>query len=75
VDGGYVKLRNVTLGYTFPESVVSKLRIQKLRLYAMAQNPLTFSNYKLFDPERAGDVTSGAMPSNIMYVGGINISF
>ncbi len=75
VDGGFVKLRNVTLGYTFPESVVSKLRIQKLRLYAMAQNPLTFSNYKLFDPERAGNVTSGAMPSNIMYVGGINISF
>ncbi|MBV6639548.1 MAG: TonB-dependent receptor [Cyclobacteriaceae bacterium] len=75
VDGGFVKLRNVTLGYTFPESIASKLKMTKLRLFFTAQNPLTWSDYKLFDPERAGNVTSGEMPSNRMFLSGVNISF
>ena len=47
----------------------------KLRFFVSAQNPVTWSDYKLFDPERAGNVTSDAMPSNRMFLGGINISF
>jgi len=75
MDGGYVKLRNVTLGYTLPLSVTEKLKMTKLRFYVTAQNPLVWSNYKLFDPERAGNVTSGEMPSNQMWLGGVNITF
>jgi TonB-linked SusC/RagA family outer membrane protein len=75
MDGGYVKLRNVTLGYTLPLSITEKLKMTKLRFYVTAQNPIIWSNYKLFDPERAGNVTSGEMPSNQLWLGGVNLSF
>jgi TonB-linked SusC/RagA family outer membrane protein len=75
VDGGFVKLRNVTLGYALPESLASRLKMTKLRLFVSGQNLYTWSDYKLFDPERAGNVTSGVMPSNRMFLGGIEISF
>lgn len=75
MDGGFVKLRNVTLGYTLPQSIASKMHMTKLRVFVSAQNPYTWSKYKLFDPERAGNVTSGEMPSNRLLLGGINISF
>jgi TonB-linked SusC/RagA family outer membrane protein len=75
MDGGFVKLRNITLGYSLPESVISRLRMTKLRVFFTAQNPVVWSNYKLFDPERAGNVTSDQMPSNRMFLGGINITF
>jgi TonB-linked SusC/RagA family outer membrane protein len=75
VEGGFVKIRNITLGYTLPESIAGKLKMTKLRFFVTANNPVTWSKYKLFDPERAGNVTSGAMPSNRLFLGGINISF
>ncbi|HTE31970.1 MAG TPA: TonB-dependent receptor [Chryseolinea sp.] len=75
MDGGYVKLRNVTLGYTLPLTASSKLKMTKLRVYASAQNPAVWSKYKLFDPERAGNVTSDVMPSYQMFLGGIEIGF
>ena len=75
MDGGFVKLRNVTLGYTLPESVIDRMKMTKFRIYFTAQNPLIWSSYKLFDPERAGNVTSGEMPSSILYMGGLNITF
>jgi hypothetical protein len=75
MDGGFVKLRNITLGYTLPESISSRLWMTKLRIFATAQNPIIWSNYKLFDPERAGNVTSGEMPSYRLFLGGIEVSF
>lgn len=75
VDGGYVKLRNVTLGYTLPKNISERMKMSKLRVFVTAQNPLIWSSYKLFDPERAGNVTSGEMPSSKLFLGGINITF
>jgi hypothetical protein len=75
VDGGYIKLRTVTLGYTLPTAWTEKLYTKKIRVYASANNPLVWSHYKLFDPERAGNVTSGEMPSTTLYLGGIEIGF
>ena len=75
MDGGFVKLRNVTLGYTLPLSVSERLKMSKLRFYFTAQNPVIWTNYKLFDPERAGNVTSGEMPSYKLFMGGINVTF
>jgi len=75
VDGGFVKLRNVTLGYTLPESIAGRMKMTKLRFFVTAQNPLTWSKYKLFDPERAGNVNSNEMPSSRLFLGGVNISF
>jgi TonB-linked SusC/RagA family outer membrane protein len=75
MDGGFVKLRNVTLGYSLPSNIASRLKMSKLRVFVSGQNVATWSDYKLFDPERAGNVTSGAMPSNRMFLGGIEIGF
>lgn len=75
MDGGFVKLRNVTLGYTLPTNIAEKLKVSKLRLYVTTQNPLIWSKYKLFDPERAGNVNSGEMPSYKLFLGGINLTF
>jgi TonB-linked SusC/RagA family outer membrane protein len=75
MDGGFVKLRNVTLGYSLPASLTDRLRMSKLRIYVSAQNAAVWSNYKLFDPERAGNISSGEMPSNRMLIGGLNVTF
>jgi TonB dependent receptor len=75
MDGGYIKLRNITLGYTLPVTIAEKMKMTRLRLYVQAQNPLVWSDYDLFDPERGGNIVSGEMPSNRMFLGGINISF
>jgi TonB-linked SusC/RagA family outer membrane protein len=50
-DGSFVRLRAVTLGYTLPKEVTSKLRIQKFRLYFTGSNLLLFTKYKGSDPE------------------------
>jgi len=75
MDGGYVKLRNVTLGYTLPESIASRLAMSKLRIYFSAQNPKAWSNYKLGDPENVGNVVSGNVPTTKMFLGGVQITF
>jgi hypothetical protein len=74
-DGGFIKLRNITLGYSLPQSLISRLHMTKFRVFAQAQNPLVWSDYDLFDPEDANDVTSGEMPSNQLFLGGVEISF
>jgi hypothetical protein len=50
-DGSFVKLRNITLGYTFPNSLISKYKMQNLRLYVTAYNPLLWTDFEGGDPE------------------------
>lgn len=75
VDGGFVKLRNVTLSYRFPAGLTEKLKMSNLRIFVTAQNPVVWSNYKVFDPEDYNAVTSGEMPSTKLYLAGINLTF
>ncbi|WP_066627778.1 SusC/RagA family TonB-linked outer membrane protein [Labilibacter marinus] len=79
-DGSYIRLRNVTLGYTLPTSAVSKLKLSKCRFYVTAQNPLTFTNYQGYDPEVGGNVTNrgldkGNYPVTSLYSVGVNLNF
>lgn len=57
-DGNYVRLKTLTLGYTFPASVLTKIKLSKLRLYATAQNLATITGYKGWDPEVNADYQS-----------------
>jgi hypothetical protein len=50
-DGSFLKLRNLTLGYTLPKSLTSRIRLETLRLYFTGSNLLTFTNYSGPDPE------------------------
>ncbi len=53
-NGAYFRLKNVTIGYTFPQWIVDKLKIQKVRVFASVSDPLSISNYPQgWDPEAA----------------------
>lgn len=50
-DGSFLRLRNLSLGYTLPQSLTSRIGIRQARFYVMAQNLFTFTNYTGWDPE------------------------
>lgn len=50
-DGSYIRVKTITLAYDLPEPVMKFLRIQKVKLYATAQNFFTITKYSGFDPE------------------------
>lgn len=50
-DGSYLRVKNVSLGYTLPTQAVKKLHIDKARIYVSVQNLYTFTNYSGYDPE------------------------
>jgi TonB-linked SusC/RagA family outer membrane protein len=58
-DGSYTKLKNVTLGYTVPTSLL-KNKISKVRIYISAQNMVTITNYSGLDPEVGANTVVGA---------------
>jgi TonB-dependent starch-binding outer membrane protein SusC len=61
-DGSFMRVKAVTLGYSLPKSIVSRLRLEKVRVYVRGQNLFTFSNIKNgWDPE----VTADRFASNI----------
>ena len=77
VDNSYVRVKNITLGYSFSQKLLSKIGVDYLRLYINVLNPFTFTSYKGFDPEWAdaelSDGTGG--PSTRTYQIGINLKF
>lgn len=79
-DGSFARLRNLTLGYTFPKSVTDILKIRKLRLYVSGENLITITDYKGLDPEIGGSVFDngidrGVYPQARTILGGINVTF
>lgn len=75
VDASYVKVKNITLGYTFPKSIINKIGCNHLRLYATVTNPFVFTKYKGFDPEWADAAAKNDGPSTITYQFGASIKF
>ncbi|WP_282039060.1 SusC/RagA family TonB-linked outer membrane protein [Saccharicrinis aurantiacus] len=79
-DGTFVRLKEITLGYTLPNSTTQKWGISKCRLYVTAQNPLTITGYTGYDPEVGGNVRSkgldkGNYPVTALYTVGFNLNF
>ncbi|GAF02166.1 SusC/RagA family TonB-linked outer membrane protein [Saccharicrinis fermentans] len=79
-DGSYVRLKNVTLGYSLPQRWIQKMNISKCRLYVSAKNPLTITHYEGYDPEVGGSVTNrgldkGNYPVTSLYSVGLNLKF
>ncbi|MET1057713.1 MAG: TonB-dependent receptor [Pedobacter sp.] len=50
-NGSYARLKNLSLGYSLPAELAAKLHLRKLRIFAAAQNLVTITDYKGFDPE------------------------
>ncbi|OHX63871.1 SusC/RagA family TonB-linked outer membrane protein [Flammeovirga pacifica] len=80
-DGSYLRLKNVTLGYTVPKSKLKRAGINSIRIYVRAQNPLTFTNYTGYDPEVGGNGVSsrgldkGNYPIAALYSTGFRFNF
>ena len=82
-DGSYIRLKNISLGYTFPKKTIDKLGLSNLRIYANIQNLLTITGYDGYDPEIGASTSSvnvygldnGRYPSPIVYSFGLNVSF
>lgn len=68
-DGSHWRVRNITLGYTVSEAFASRLGASSLRVYATAQDPFFFSDYKGYDPENG---TSGGAPAYRTLLVGVN---
>ena len=51
-NGSYIRLKNVELGYNIPKRFVNKLHLDRVRLYLMGTNLLTFSDFKLWEIHR-----------------------
>ena len=54
-NGSYFKLKNLTIGYTFPSEWISKVKLSHLRIYVTGQNLLTFTKFTGLDPEFYGN--------------------
>ncbi|HMM04479.1 MAG: TonB-dependent receptor [Prevotella sp.] len=76
-DASFLKLTNLSLGYTLPKNLVSKLDMTKIRLYVQAQNLFTITKYSGLDPEtstRRGTDWDG-MPQQRVFSLGANVTF
>ena len=78
-DASYLRLKNITLGYTLPRQLTQKINVSRFRVFARAENLFTWTKYWGFDPEIGSGVTSlgvdyGVYPQARTYTIGFNIS-
>ena len=80
-DGSYMKIKNITLGYTLPKNLLNHFKIEKLRIYLTGQNLFTFTKFTGLDPEFSNDVknhglyTFSTYPQTKLYSIGLDLSF
>ena len=72
-DGSFLRLKSVELGYTIPESTIQRIHVKNMRLYVSGTNLLSFSKFKLWDPEMAGNGLG--YPIQKVYNIGLQLSF
>lgn len=76
--GDYFRLKTVQVGYSLPSSLISKAGLDRVRIYVMSENLLTFTNYTGYDPEIGGNVMSidrGIYPQARSFLLGLNVGF
>ncbi|PZX16829.1 TonB-linked SusC/RagA family outer membrane protein [Breznakibacter xylanolyticus] len=82
-DGSYIRIKNITLGYTLPKAVIQKIKLENVRIYTNIQNVYTFTKYSGFDPEIGASTASanvygldnGRYPSPTVMSFGLNVTF
>ena len=80
-DGSFLRINNITLGYTLPKTLTTRAKVQQLRVYATLNNLYTLTNYSGYDPEvntRRGPLTPGvdyaAYPRSRGFLFGVNLT-
>ncbi|WP_165585806.1 SusC/RagA family TonB-linked outer membrane protein [Pedobacter nototheniae] len=84
-DGSYIRLRNVTLGYNLPESVIKKLNVSNIRVFVSGDNLVTLTKFSGMDPEvsnvsaptstESNGVSGMKYPVSKKILFGVNVSF
>lgn len=81
-DGSFLRLKTLTLGYTFPKAMIAKAKLSNVRLYLAAQNLWTWTSYSGYDPEvsvRNSALTPGldfsSYPRSYSLSFGVNLGF
>ena len=81
-DGSFLRLKNMTLGYTIPDKLTRRFKVSKLRLYASAQNLFCLTSYSGYDPEVNTSTSPlmpgldwGAYPKSNVYTFGLELQF
>lgn len=72
-NGSYLRLKNLEIGYNIPKSIINKIHLNNVRLYFMGTNLVTFSKFKLWDPE-LGSSNGQAYPLSRSYTLGLTIN-
>ena len=80
----FIRLRNMTLGYSLPKTVLEKMGMSKVRVYLSGLNLLTITDYRGYDPESSDDDantntnvgnTFYSAPPAKVYTLGVNLTF
>ena len=84
-DGSYLRIKNLSLGYTFPKAWMNKIKFENIRVYCNIQNLYTFTKYSGYDPEVGAStqdmtgysygVDNGRYPSPTTYSFGVSLTF
>ncbi len=75
-DVSYLRMKNIEVGYTIPESITKKLAIARIRIFMSGQNMVTFTKMKNFDPERSRNNNSDQLtPLYKTFTVGLNVKF
>ena len=75
-DASFLRLKNVMLAYSFPKDLLRKSRVfQGVRIYAQAQNPLTFTKFSGLDPEGTSNIYAAQYPMARQFTFGLDLTF
>jgi TonB-linked SusC/RagA family outer membrane protein len=82
-NGSYLRLKTISLGYTFSSHIIGKISAKQIRLYVSAQNLLTVTKYTGYDPEvntfgqnnLLQGIDFGAYPNSRSFLAGLNVTF
>ncbi|BDD02290.1 TonB-dependent receptor [Persicobacter psychrovividus] len=80
-DGSFVRLRNITFGYTIPRNILTKIGLKSLRVYVASDNPITITKYRGYNPEIGGNglatrgIDRGNFPVASQFRGGVQLNF
>ena len=82
-DGSFLRIQNITLGYTMPKSLMDDLGLNNMRIFLAAQNPFLFTDYTGYNPEVNSNPTNqlaqgediGTYPLARTFSLGLNINF
>ena len=75
VKPSFVKVKNITVGYSFSKNILKHIGCKQARIYFTVTNPFVFTKYLGFDPEWANASLKNDGPSTVTYQIGASIKF